>query len=220
MITKKQKKVLDYIKGHLEKEGYAPSLEEIQKHFKLASVSTAHYYIKKLQAGGYLNKESNQPRAISFDSHGPIRSPFIDEVGLGSISIPIVGAANCGVPNITAIENIEGYLKVSQSLFDMTEGVFVVLAQGDSMNAANIRGKSIEDGDYVIIDSGYKHPRSGDYVLSIIDGCANLKRFSINERTKQIMLVSESRSPEHKPIFISSEDDFMINGKIIAVIKK
>ena len=32
--------------------------------------------------------------------------------------------------------------------------------------------------------------------------------------------VSESKNPKHKPIYISSEDDFMINGRIISVIKR
>ena len=65
MITKKQKAVLDYIKKYQKKKTYAPSLEEIQKHFKHASVSTAHFYVKKLQEQGLLQKEDNQPRAIS-----------------------------------------------------------------------------------------------------------------------------------------------------------
>ena len=88
------------------------------------------------------------------------------------------------------------------------------------MNEAKIGGRNIEEGDFVLIDSDYKKPRSGDYVLSVIDGHANLKRFKIDRKTRQIMLVPQSSNSRHKPIFVSSEDDFMINGKIIAVLKK
>jgi len=42
MLTKKQKQVLDFITSYQKRYGYSPSLEEIRKHFKLASVSTAH----------------------------------------------------------------------------------------------------------------------------------------------------------------------------------
>ena len=49
MLTKKQSHVLDFVKKYYEKYDYSPSFEEIRKKFKLASVSTAHYYIKKLQ---------------------------------------------------------------------------------------------------------------------------------------------------------------------------
>ena len=65
MLTKKQVQVFDFIKTYRSKNDYAPSLEEIRQKFKLASVSTAHYYISKLQDAGFLNKEHNQPRAVS-----------------------------------------------------------------------------------------------------------------------------------------------------------
>ena len=80
MITKKQKQVFDFVKGYRTKHDYAPSLEEIKRKFKLASVSTAHYYLKKLQEAGQLKKEFNQPRAVS----------TIDKKQ--TIEIPIVGA--------------------------------------------------------------------------------------------------------------------------------
>lgn len=43
------------------------------------------------------------------------------------------------------------------------------------MNKANVNGKTIEDGDYLIIDSDYRSPRNGDVVLSVIDDMANIK---------------------------------------------
>ena len=87
------------------------------------------------------------------------------------------------------------------------------------MNKANINGDSLKEGDLAIIDSEYKTPRNGDYVLSIIDGMANLKKFEQDTKTRDVKLVSESTNPKHKPIYISSED-FMVNGKVIAVVKK
>jgi SOS-response transcriptional repressor LexA len=53
-----------------------------------------------------------------------------------------------------------------------------------------------------------------------MDGCANLKKFERDTKTGDVMLVSESKNSKHKPIYVSSEDDFMINGKIVNVIKK
>ena len=65
MVTKKQKQVLDFVKGYCIKHDYAPSLEEIKYKFRFASVSTAHYHIKKLQEAGQLKRKFNQPRAVS-----------------------------------------------------------------------------------------------------------------------------------------------------------
>jgi len=99
-------------------------------------------------------------------------------------------------------------------------GVFALRVKGDSMNKAKINGKNLEDGDFVLIDSGYKNPKNDDYVLSVIDGCANLKKFERDAKTGTIRLLSESKNPKHKPIYVSSEDDFMVNGRIISVVKK
>jgi len=218
MLTKKQKTVLDYIKEYTEKKEYSPSLEEIQKHFKLASVSTAHYYINKLQKEGYLKKESNQPRSISVEPDEIVKALIPKRVE--SFSVPVLGAANAGPAILFAEENVEGYLKVYRRILNKKDGVFALRVEGDSMNRAKIDGKNPEEGDFVLIDSEYKTPKNGDYVLSIIDGMANIKKFERDAKTGDVRLVSDSTNPKHKPIYISSEDDFMVNGKVIAVVKK
>lgn len=218
MITKKQKEVLDFLNTYSKNKGYAPSLDEIRAHFKLASVSTAHYYIKKLQKEGYLEKISNQPRSINLNSNEVIRT--IVPKKIESFSVPVLGSANAGPATIFAEANISGYLKVSRNDLNRKDGVFALRVEGDSMNKAKIDGKNLVEGDFVLIDSEYKNPKNGDYVLSVIDGCANLKKFERDIKTGAVRLLSESKNPKHKPIYVSSEDDFMVNGRIISVFKK
>lgn len=216
MITKKQREVLDFLNKYSKEKGYAPSLDEIRSHFKLASVSTAHYYVDKLNKEGYLDKTSNHPRAINISSDEVIRNKAHKEAEF--FSIPILGSASAGIAMMFAEANIFGYLRVAQKDLSRKEGVFALRVKGDSMNRAKIAGKNLEEGDYVLIDSEYRNPKNGDYVLSVIDGFANLKRFQ--KDSKGVRLMSESRNPKHKPIHISSQDDFMINGRVIKVIKK
>ncbi len=217
MLTKNQKEVLDFVKSFTDKHGYAPSLEEVRKHFKLASVSTAHYYISKLEKEGYIEREANQPRGIvfqAFDFSGLSMAGNIS--GIEYISIPLVGAANCGPAELLADENIEAYVRVQKNLLPRKSGVFALRAVGKSLNKANIKGKNIEEGDVVLIDGEDRTARSGDYVLSLIDGAANLKKYKVDKG--QIMLLSES-TEKFKPILIMEGDDWAINGKIIRVIK-
>lgn len=216
MLTKNQKQVLDFVKGFTDKHGYAPSLDEVRKHFKLASISTAHYYLSKLEKEGYLEREANQPR-------GSVVQPLDFSTLLAGtpsslefISVPLVGAANCGPAELLAEENIEAYIRVQKKLVSKKSGVFAVRAVGKSLNKANIKGKNIEEGDIVLVDSEDLNARNGDYVLSIIDGAANLKKFKIDR--SQVLLVSES-TENIKPILISPGDDWIINGKIVGVIK-
>jgi len=86
------------------------------------------------------------------------------------------------------------------------------------MNKANINGQVIEDGDYVIVDSK-KQPQANDYILAIIDNCANIKKLLIDSRNKIISLNSES-TENHPTIFIHEMDKFLINGVVKYVIKK
>lgn len=135
------------------------------------------------------------------------------------ISIPIVGSANCGPRTIYANENIEGYLKVSKKLLHVQEKIFALRAEGNSLNKADIRGKNIEDGDFVIVDSAATIPQSGDYVVSVIDDMANIKKYIWDEKNSQILLASES-TQDYPPIFIHEDDNVVINGKVVEVIKK
>jgi repressor LexA len=135
------------------------------------------------------------------------------------ISLPIVGSANCGPQTIYAEQNVEGYLKVSKKIVPKANNVFVLRAEGNSLNKANIKGKNIEDGDFVIVDSESTSPKNNDYVVSIIGGLANIKKYVFDKENSQIVLLSES-SQHFDPIFIHEDDDFRVNGKVIDVIKK
>ncbi len=137
------------------------------------------------------------------------------------LRIPIVGAANCGPAEVFAEENIEGYLRVSNSLVKRQsgKGLFAVRADGFSMNQAKVHGETIGDGDYLIVDGEDREPRDGEVVLSVIDGAANVKRFHEDRAHGQVVLTSDS-TEDFAPIYVGADDDFFVNGKVIEVIKK
>ncbi|MBU1730083.1 repressor LexA, partial [Patescibacteria group bacterium] len=94
MLTKRQKQVLDFISSYHKKKGYAPSLEEISKKLKVASVSTAHFHVKKLQNLGFVGKQDNRPRSIDVYEKEKM------------VNIPLLGLIAAGQP-IEAIQNKE-----------------------------------------------------------------------------------------------------------------
>jgi SOS-response transcriptional repressor LexA len=137
------------------------------------------------------------------------------------VSIPIVGSANCGPASLFAIESSHGYLRLSKKIIKKADGLIALIANGDSMNAARINTPSpgvkapIHGGDLVVVDTTNKAIEDG-YILSVIDGMANLKR--LKKRSYDIALISESKnSYSYPPIIITSEDDYMINGRVIMV---
>lgn len=174
------------------------------------------HHILQLEKKGFvvLNKRGKPIKRII---NGEIKNSNI-------VSLPIVGSANCGPATIFAEQNIDSYLKVSDKLLKTKKrkGIFVLKAEGNSLNKADIDGKSISDGDYVIIDSNYKNPKNGEFVLSIIDGLANLKEYREEKKQNKIeqIILSSKSTEDVPPIYIHSDDDYMINGKIIQVIEK
>lgn len=138
------------------------------------------------------------------------------------VSIPVFGSANAGPAEIFADQHVEGFLRVSSSLLDseaMAHKLFAIKVKGPSMNKTNVDNKTIDDGDYIIVDSDDRDPRDGSVVLSVIDSMANVKRLRIDNENHQIMLVSES-TQDIPPIVIHEDDDYQINGRVVQVIKK
>ncbi|GBR75713.1 SOS-response transcriptional repressors LexA [Candidatus Termititenax persephonae] len=141
------------------------------------------------------------------------------------IVLPVLGSANCGIATLFAEENITGYVQVSPStLPNAKKGLFIVKAKGDSMNRARVGAErlSIEDGDYVIVDSTKYAPKNKEYILSVINGLANIKKY-IDDREKHCQIVLESESTKnYPPIFIHQGDSdiYKVCGIIVKVIKR
>jgi repressor LexA len=135
------------------------------------------------------------------------------------VSLPIYGSADCGPRTIFAENNIEGFLKVSKKLVHFKKELFVVRANGNSMNKANLHGKNIENGDFVLVDGSKTNPESGDYVVSVLDDMANIKKIVFDKQNKRIVLKSES-TQDYLPIFIHEDDSLVISGTVVDVIKK
>lgn len=179
MITKKQKEVLDFVKRYSNSKDYAPSLEEIQKKFKLASVSTAHYYISKLKKAGSLEKLENRARSISISKKELL------------VKIPLLGVIAAGQP-IEAIENKESIVVPKSKLPRATE-VYALRVQGDSMIDENIN-----DGDTILIKK-QSIAENGEKVVALINGNeATLKTFY--KEKNQIRLQPANKN--YQPIIV------------------
>ena len=195
MLTKRQKRVLDYIKKYIIKHDYAPSLEEIKKYFKFASVSTAHHHIQALRSMGYLHKEDNQPRSLGVFSEQRL------------VQIQILGIISAGEP-IEAIENKES-IAIPQSKVKNGNDYFALRVEGESMKEENIY-----DGDIVIIKS-QPTANNGQKVVALINNYeVTLKKiYKVKDKIRL-----EPANPKFKPIIVPT-DNVTVQGVVIDVIK-
>jgi len=196
MITKKQTKVLDFIKQYYSKHKYSPSLEEIQKHFKLASVSTAHFHVKSLQEKGFLKKENNQPRAISVFEKEKM------------VNIPLLGKISAGQP-IEAVKEKE-MIAIPQSKLPNSGAFYALRVVGNSMIDENIN-----DGDVVLIRQQDTAENGEKAVVLINNYETTLKK--IYREKNHIRLQPANKLL--KPIIISKDTPITIQGVVIDVIK-
>ncbi|MFA6897056.1 MAG: S24 family peptidase [Patescibacteria group bacterium] len=173
----------------------------------------AKYHLQQLEKAGLIqmNLEQGILKVVKKGYNHVSKSPLF--------SIPIVGAANCGPATMYADQRVEKYLKVSSSLLPRNKNrLFAIKTDGDSMNQAEINGKKIESGDYVLVDSEVKSYNNGDIVLAVIDGLATIKEYNRDIKNNRIVLRARS-DHEYMPIYISETDEFIINGKVVDVIK-
>lgn len=196
MITKKQKQVLDFIRIYSKTKGYAPSLEEIQKKFRLASVSTAHFYVAKLKKAGCLEKLANKARAISITERELL------------IKIPLLGTIAAGEP-IEAIRQNE-FIAVAKTKLPEHGNFYALRVKGNSMIDENIK-----DGDVVLVKQ-QDSATNGQRVVALIDNYeATLKEFY--KEPNQIRL--QPANDAYKPIIIKKDRDIQIQGIVIDVIQ-
>src|SRR5438309_10375509 len=63
-LTRRQKEVMDFLSGFIQKYGYSPSYDEIATGLKLASLATVHKHIQALEAKQYLRRSYNHSRSL------------------------------------------------------------------------------------------------------------------------------------------------------------
>ncbi|GGE11769.1 LexA repressor [Marinithermofilum abyssi] len=203
-LSQRQQAILDYIKKEVREKGYPPSVREIGEAVGLASSSTVHGHLARLEKKGLIRRDPTKPRAIEIlhDESETAARPAAD-----SVMVPLVGKVTAGEP-ITAVENIEEYFPLPRRLVGNDESVFLLLVRGDSMINAGIL-----DGDYVIVRQ-QQTAENGDIVVAMTpDNEATVKRF-YKERN-HIRLQPEN--DELAPILLQ---EVSILGKVIGLFRE
>lgn len=199
MLTKKQKEILDFIKGYIKDNDYSPSLKEIGRKFKLSSLATVHQHVENLKQKGYLKKEKNHHRSIELSPE--IRS--LDLIDL--VEIPLLGTISAGQP-IEAIKDPETIM-LSRSQLNKKGDLYALKIQGDSMIE-----EGILNGDTVIIN---KQPtaENGEIVALLIDNSVTLKKFYKEKNRFRL----QPANKKMKPIYTKNVE---IQGKLVGILRK
>jgi len=198
-LTTRQRTIYDFLARTIRDNGYAPSIPEIGKKFKITSTRGVFDHLKALENKGYIKRIGK--RAIEIVS--PTGRSALPE----ATEIPILGRIRAGVP-LLAEENREGFLAVANEIARGKE-TFALKVKGDSMIEDGIL-----DGDLVIIRR-QETADNGDIVCALIENEATLKRF--HQQGGVVLLKPANKN--YEPITVS-KGEFRVLGKATGVIRK
>lgn len=201
-LSKRQQDILEFIKDEVKLKGYPPSVREIGEAVGLASSSTVHGHLARLESKGLIRRDPTKPRAIEILEMDDTSNIPKSKV----VNVPVVGKVTAGLP-ITAIENVEEYFPLPERLAPDEENVFMLEIMGESMIEAGIL-----DGDYVIVRQ-QQSANNGDIVVAMTEEDeATVKRFF--KEKDYIRLQPENSTME--PIILRNVS---ILGKVIGVYR-
>lgn len=164
-VSKRQEDILAFIKEEVRAKGYPPSVREIGEAVGLASSSTVHGHLARLEQKGFIRRDPTKPRAIE------ILEPEDSIQKQSVIHVPLVGKVTAGSP-ITAIENIDEYFPLPDIYGTSEDQLFMLEIMGESMIEAGIF-----DGDLVIVKQKATAD-NGDIVVAMTEEDeATVKRF-------------------------------------------
>jgi repressor LexA len=70
-MTARQRAVLEALRRLHDEHGFAPSLREVASEVGLASASSVHHHLRRLEARGLVERRAGRPRSVRRLPSGP-----------------------------------------------------------------------------------------------------------------------------------------------------
>jgi repressor LexA len=205
-ITERQREMLNFIQSFVRKNGFWPSIRDLQGHFGFKSTNAVIGHLRALESKGVLSRIPGQARTFRIvDQASDI--PLQPE---GFAEIPILGSIAAGYPDRIEASGEIGRLQIDIETAGIRPGsnAFALKVRGESMVDAGIL-----DGDTVIVQPDM--PRDGDIVAALIDGECTLKRYIHRSPAAPYLKAENAEYPELYPV-----SELLVQGVCKTVIRK
>lgn len=174
MLTRLEKRILEFIRSFSQEHGEIPVLREIGDAVGISSRGTLHRYLQSLISKGFLTQIGS----------GKSRELRLTDAARSPAALPLLGRIAAGRP----IEAISNQNEIDFAELLGGENRYVLKVTGDSMIDIGIC-----DGDLVVCESR-DTARDGEIVVALIDDNeATLKRFK-RSRGGTVLLIPENSS--------------------------
>ena len=198
-LTKRQKEILDFLEAFMRENGYAPSFEEIARHFGYTSLATVHEHLENLKQKGYIRKSYNASRSLELVPSG---------THAAAVELPLLGTVAAGAP-IEAITDNET-IAVPEDFLTRGGEHYVLRVKGDSMIDEQIR-----DGDFVIVNAR-RTASNGEMVVALVGGeSATVKKYYRENGRIRLQPANANMAPMY-----FREQEVAVQGIVIGVIRR
>ena len=149
-LSERQRKILRFMSGYMNSQGYPPSIREIGDAAGISSTSVVNYNLNKLVQAGFLGRQQRVSRGLRLlrEIPGMIMARHVSGGG-PQYPIPLLGRIVASEPVPVPEEAlIEDYINVPAPWLQHEDPaeVFALTVSGDSMIDA-----MIQDGDTVLL---------------------------------------------------------------------
>lgn len=197
--TEPQKRIYDFIREYMQREGRPPTNREIGNSVGIKSTGHVDHHLSALEAKGWIISIQGVSRGIRLAKQG----------------IPVLGTIAAGQP-------LEFFVDPDPDMIEMggraSMQAFMLRVKGDSMVDDHIA-----DGDYVLIEPDTDY-HDGDIVVAthkIVEGggAATLKRF-YREKSR---IRLQPANTAHQPIYVDKaqwDSEWEVQGKVGALYRQ
>ncbi len=202
-LTKAQEETLSAIKNYIRAHAESPTMAELKKLLRLASIRSVTQRIEALERKGFIARDRFQHRSIRIL---PLQSAYVNS---DFLAVPVIASAGCDAMEVYAQDEFGEFIAVDKKLVGKATAIAAIKAVGDSMEDAGIK-----NGDYVIVEVTDR-VNDGDRVVAILGNMAVIKRYTSSGEF--VVLQPENKKAGYQPIIVKEEDS-KVFGKVLSVI--
>jgi len=204
-LSPRRQQILDFIRGFIEKKGYAPTYVEILGACNISSLATVQHHLKILEREGYIRRDPQIYRSIT-----------LTERTEHTAKVPMLGTIAAGQPipvpqSDTWHEEPLEMLGVPADMTSDRANVYALRVKGRSMIDA-----LIDDGDIVIMQAA-NTVNNGEMAaiwLREEQETALKKVYREHDRIRLQPANSQMKPMYHDP------ENVEIQGRVIGVIRR
>jgi repressor LexA len=171
-MTNKAKKLFDFIQSYIQKNGIAPSFDEMKNFMGLKSKSSIFQYLDYLQENKYIERDKLKSRSIKLKN-----------------VIPLYPEISAGKPLDTDLANME-YIQLDHLIKNKSKNSFACKVNGESMNSYGI-----QSGDIVILDSSKSYKKNDICAVQIDNSEISLKKIELLKENIKIYGDNDNFNP-------------------------